>query len=107
MNGGIEAVTVGEIVTAISVISVLVMAYSNVKKAVKEQTKPVREFEERLEKCEEHLDNDNKRLMEIEKCNRLILRATRALLKEASIDNDKDGKLSKISGDIDTYLEEK
>lgn len=107
MVSGIEAITVGEIVTAISVISVLVMAYSNVKKAIKEQTKPVEQFEERLEKCEVHLDNDNKRLAEIEKCNRLILRATRALLKEASIDNDKSGKLSKISTDIDTYLEEK
>lgn len=103
----INSITIGEIVTFISVVSVFVMAYSNIKKAVEKQTQPVKDFKEELEKIKQHQDNDNKRLMDMEKCNRLILRATRALLKEASIDNDKDGKLTLISNDIDTYLESK
>lgn len=103
----INSITVGEIVTFISVVSVIVMAYSNTKKAIEKQVQPVKDFEDRIEKCEEHLDNDNKKLNDMDKCNRLILRATRALLKEASIDNDKDGKLKIISDDIDAYLESK
>lgn len=102
--GNIESITVGEIVTAISVISVFVMAYSNINKTIKEKIKPTEELKDRIEKCEEHLDNDNKKFKDLDQCQKLTLKAVRLLLDERIANDDESGRLAKMKNDIDEYL---
>lgn len=100
----VNEITIGQIVTAISVLGVIIMAIKNVNQAIEEKTKPAKEFKEELEKIKLHQDNDNKRLNDLEKCTKLTLKATRLLLDERIANDDEDGKLAKIKDDIDEYL---
>lgn len=102
----INGITIGEIVTAISVIGVIVMAIKNIYQAIEEKTKPAKEFKEELERIKQHQDNDNNRLKDLERCTKLTLKATRLLLEERIANDDEDGKLAKIKEDIDEYLYE-
>lgn len=102
----IEAVTIGEIVTTISVLTVIIMAIVSVNNWLKSKTKPIDEFKEEMAIVKRNQDNDNNRLKDLEKCSKLTLKATRALLEERIANDDEDGRLSKIKDDIDEYLYE-
>lgn len=102
----INDLTIGEIVTAISVITVFITAIASINNWLKKKTAPIDEFKKEMETVKRNQDNDNKRLKDLEKCSKLTLKATRALLEERIVNDDEDGRLAKIKDDIDEYLYE-
>ena len=70
---------------------------------LKNAIKPIKTFEDRVKSLEDHQDNDNKRLKQLEEDTRMILRATRVLVAHSATNNEK-GELKKIQNDIDEYL---
>lgn len=69
----------------------------------REAKKPRDDEKARLDAVEEHLDNDNRRLNELEGSNRLLLRAFSVML-EHEISGDHVEQLERVRDDINTYL---
>lgn len=92
----IQEITLGQLVTAIGFIIILV-GYIN------QALKPLKDFTKRIDQIEQHQDNDNKRLNKLEQETHLILKATRVLVSH-SVDNNHTGDLKKMQDEIDDYL---
>lgn len=102
----IEAITIGQVVTAISVVTAIGMAIKSVCDWLKKKTEPIDKVNDEIAVIKRNQNNDNERLKDLEKCSKLTLKATRLLLEERIANDDKDGKLSKVAVDIDEYLYE-
>lgn len=72
-------------------------------KNIKEVIKPISDFNKRVDKIEEHQDNDNKRLGKLENDTKQILLSVNALLSH-SIDNNHTGELKTRKNELDEYL---
>ena len=65
--------------------------------------KPVKDFSKRVDKIEEHQDNDNQRLITIEKDEKMILRCLNVLLLHMESGNN-TGELKKQKQELDEYM---
>lgn len=65
--------------------------------------KPLTDFNKRIDKIEEHQDNDNKRLVKLESDTKQILLSVNTLLSH-SIDNNHTAELKSRKHDLDDYL---
>ena len=90
-------------VTTLVAICAIIIAFWNVWKIKKEATKPSEERVRRLEDVEEHLDNDNRRLKDLEEASRLNLRAQLVIIDHLTTGNHTD-QLKGVKEDIQKYL---
>lgn len=91
-----DNITMGEIV-------VLIAGVTAITSFITKLTSPFTELKTRIEKIETHQDNDNKRLEELEKDTKMILKATRVLVAH-SVSNNNTGELKRVQEEIDNYL---
>lgn len=89
-------ITIGDILVLIAGLTTLIGFITKV-------TSPYTELKSRLEKVEEHQNNDNERLKALEDDTRMILKATRVLVAH-SVSNNNTGELKRIQEEIDNYL---
>lgn len=92
----IEEITLGQIVTTLAFLALLI-AY------IKAALKPLKDFTKRIDSIEKHQDNDNKRLNMLEEETHLILKATLVLVKHSE-DNNHTGELANMESEITTFL---
>lgn len=91
-----DNITIGEIV-------VLIAGVTAITGFITKLTSPFTDLKTRIEKIEQHQDNDNKRLEELEKDTKMILKATRVLVAH-SVSNNNTGELKRVQEEIDNYL---
>lgn len=94
MCGGIAAIGAAT--------AVLSRWYDKAKAPELAQDKRLEKLETRMEAVEQHLDNDNKRLNELEKGLKAVIRGLIALLSDAD-----DDKRQKALEDLNRYLIER
>jgi len=92
----IENITLGEIAVAIAF---LVALFGGLAKALE----PLKKFTHRMNKVEEHQDNDNERLNKLEMDTKQILLAVNALLGHA-MDNNHNDEIASQKKKLDEYL---
>ena len=86
-------------------VAAVVAAFWSVRKIYMEAKQPAREQAKRLKAVEDHLDNDNKRLKDLEEMTKLTLRAQLALIDAiTSEDVNKLDELHEIQKEIQDYL---
>lgn len=66
-------------------------------------TKPVKEFSSRVEKLEEHSQNDNDRLKALEADSKMSLRVLNAILGHLQTGNN-TGEMAKAKSDLENYI---
>lgn len=101
-----ESVTEFDLLAAGVVILAVLAAWNTVWTSIKnyrEAKRPRDDEKARLDALEKHVDNDNRRLNELEESNRLMLRAISQLI-EHEVTGNHDGELRKVQQDINTYL---
>lgn len=91
------------ITTISAAIAVIVRAYSVLKKPEKTQNERIEALEKKVERYEQLFDNDNRRLIELEKGNRVMQQSMLALLSHALNGNDVDS-LKKAKENLENYL---
>lgn len=102
--------------TAITIMTVLNLAWTigniisvivtKVKSPNVRQDERITSLETRTDQIEKHLDNDNKRLQEIEKGNRITQQSILALMRHA-IDGNNIDQLRKAESNMQEYLIQK
>lgn len=80
-----------------------IVLLGNVVKTVREWAKPAVDVAGRLDRHDELLANDNKRLGELEESNRLMLRAISQII-EHEVSGNHTEQLKKVRDDINSYL---
>lgn len=93
----------GGIVTISAAVTVLIKAVQKVKEPELKQNERIEALERQMEKYSKFFDNDNKRLVELEKGNTVTQQALLALLSHALNGNDVDS-LKKAKSDLENYL---
>lgn len=93
----------GGIITLAGAIAVLIKVVQKIKAPEKTQNERLDTLEKKVEKFEQFFDNDNKRLMELEKGNTVTQQAILALLSNALNGNDKDS-LKSAKSNLEQYL---
>lgn len=91
-----EDLTLGQIVTAIAIITGLAGGIGYF-------AKPIFEMLKRLHKVEEHQDSDLKRLDQLESDNKELLKSVNVMLSHMINDNDKE-KLIRRKAELDDYM---
>ena len=81
----------------------IMVAIWSAYKVIKEAKQPSEDRLKRLEDVEEHLDNDNKRLKDLEKASRLSLKAQLAILDHLTTGNHTE-QLKDVRLEIQNYL---
>lgn len=102
--------------TAITIMTVLNLAWTigniisvivtKVKSPNVRQDERITSLETRTDQVEKHLDNDNKRLQEIEKGNRITQQSILALMRHA-IDGNNIDQLREAESNMQEYLIQK
>ena len=102
--------------TAITIMTVLNLAWTigniisvivtKVKSPNVRQHESITSLETRTDQIEKHLDNDNKRLQEIEKGNRITQQSILALMRHA-IDGNNIDQLREAESNMQEYLIQK
>ena len=102
--------------TAITIMTVLNLAWTigniisvivtKVKSPNVRQDERITSLETRTDQSEKHLDNDNKRLQEIEKGNRITQQSILALMRHA-IDGNNIDQLREAESNMQEYLIQK
>lgn len=92
----IENITLGQLSLGLGFIVGLVLI-------IKQALKPLTDFNKRVDKIEEHQDNDNKRLGKLENDTKQILLSVNTLLSH-SIDNNHTNELKTRKNELDEYL---
>lgn len=87
----LEGITIGEIVTAISVIGVLIAGVGYITKPLKEYTNKQRQIDDEIENIKSHQDNDNKRLATLEADSKMTLQVLNAILGHLQTGNNTGG----------------
>ena len=93
----------GAIVTISASITVVVKVWQKSKEPETLQNERITALEKKVERFEQLFDNDNKRLVELEKGNRVMQQAMLALLSHALNGNDVDS-LKKAKDNLQNYL---
>lgn len=93
----------GAIVTISASITVIVKVWQKSKEPETLQNERISALEKKVERFEQLFDNDNKRLIELEKGNRVMQQAMLALLSHALNGNDVDS-LKKAKQNLENYL---
>ena len=83
--------------------AVMFKVYNYFKKPNTERDSTLKNINGRLEKHDEKLDNDNRRLKELEDSNKVIMRSMLALMSHA-IDGNHTDELRKARDDMQEYL---
>jgi hypothetical protein len=96
----------GAIVAVSAAIGVIVTAVKKAKTPNQRQDERIETLEHRVDKHDELLGNDKKRLDKIDEGNRVTQRALLALLKHSLDGNDTDS-LRRAESDLEVYLIEK
>lgn len=91
------------ITTISAAVAVIIKTYQLLKKPEKTQNERISLLEKKVERFEQLFDNDNKRLIELEKGNRVMQQAMLALLSHALNGNDVDS-LKKAKQNLENYL---
>lgn len=91
------------ITTVSAAIAVIVKAYQIMKKPEKTQNERITALEKKVERFEELFDNDNKRLIELERGNRIMQQSMLALLSHTLNGDDVDS-LKKAKDNLQNYL---
>ena len=91
-----ENITLGQIAVALAFIVTLFTTLAKI-------LAPVKDFAKRVDAVEEHLDNDNKRLNQLEGDTKQILLSVNTLLGH-SIDNNHNDEMAKRKKELDNYL---
>lgn len=96
----------GAIVAVAAAIGVIVSAVKKAKTPNQKQNERLDNLEHRVDRHDELLGNDKKRLDKIDEGNRVTQRALLALLKHGIDGNDIES-MRKAESDLETYLIEK
>lgn len=86
-----------------SVISIIVNLIGKAKAPVTAQDERIAKLEARMDGTESHLNNDNKRLMQIEEGNRVTQQALLAIMRH-DIDGNNMEQLKAAEIDLQEYL---
>lgn len=86
----------GSLATIAGAVAIVYNLYKNIKK-------PDTERDEALKKHSEQLDNDNKRLKELEDSNKIIMKSMLALMSH-ELDGNHTEELTKARDDLQEYL---
>lgn len=102
-----DAVTICALITSIAtIVNIITIVVTKLREPEKNQNDRINDLEERLDKVERHLENDNMRLEEIEEDNAVTHQALFALLSHALNGNDIDS-LKNARKELETYLSKK
>ena len=94
-------ITVGVLVA----LGALIVTLWNAIKAIKEMTKPAKDLVSRVDRIEEHLATDKKRLDEQEEAQKLLLRGMLLLIEyEVTGEGADKNALASLKTDISNYL---
>ena len=106
----IQTLTFEQLIGTVAVILLLIGIYNTVMSAIKthrEEKKrkdaPVNTLEEMVKSHEKRLDNDHKRLNNLEEANRIMMRAQMAILHH-EIDGNSTDSLKKSYVEIQRFL---
>lgn len=102
----IENITVGEIITALTLIGVLGGGISYVYKPIKAFNEKNKLIEKEIEAVKEHQDNDNKRLNSLEADSKMTLRVLNEILEHLQTGNNSGG-MQKVKKDLEKYIIER
>ena len=91
------------ITTIAGAVAVIVKAFQIIKKPERTQDERLEVLEKKVDRFEQLFDNDNKRLIELERGNRVTQQALLALLAHALNGNDVDG-LKEAKAKLENYL---
>lgn len=91
------------IVSVAAAVAVIVKARQKAKEPEKKQDERIQALEDEMAKFRQFFDNDNKRLVELEKGNRVTQRALLALLSHA-INGNNDTELKDAEKMLRNYL---
>lgn len=86
-----------------SVISIIVNLIGKAKAPVTAQDERIAKLEARMDGAESHLNNDNKRLMQIEEGNRVTQQALLAIMRH-DIDGNNMEQLREAESSLQEYL---
>lgn len=93
----------GAVITLSAAINIIAKLVQKIKQPEQSQTERIEVLEKKVERVERLLDNDNKRLIELERGNRVTQQALLALLSHA-INGDDIDSLRKAKQEIENYL---
>ena len=93
----------GVVMTAAGAFAVIYSIIQKAKTPNRVQNERLDKHEEWLKKHDAMLDNDNKRLIALEKSNNLTMKALLALLRHGIDGNDVDG-MRKVKTELEEYL---
>lgn len=82
---------------------VLIAGLTTIVGFITRMTSPFTDLKKRMDKIEEHQNNDNERLKVLENDTKMILKATRVLVAH-SVNNNSTGELKKVQNEMDEYL---
>lgn len=91
------------ITTVSAAIAVIVKAYQLIKKPEQNQNERIGVLEKKVERFEQLFDNDNKRLAELERGNRVTQQALLALLSHA-LNGDDVASIKEAKTKLEAYL---
>lgn len=91
------------ITTVSAAIAVLVKVYQIIKKPERTQDERIAILEKKVERHDQLFDNDNKRLLELERGNRVMQHAMLALLSHA-LNGNNTKELEDAKKDLEQYL---
>ena len=103
---GIFLAVCGGITATAAAINVIANAISKAKSPNRLQNERLDRHEEWLKRHDSMLDNDNRRLNELERSSNLTMKALLALLKHGIDGNDVEG-MKKVKDEIEDYLIER
>lgn len=92
----IENITLGQLAVGLAFLVGLAVSINTA-------TKPIRDFNKRVDDIEKHQDNDNKRLIKLEGDTKQILLSVNVLLSH-NIDNNHSKELADRKRELDDYL---
>lgn len=93
----------GAIISVAGATTIIVRAFQKAKEPEKQQDERISALEEKVEKHDKLFNNDNKRLIELEKGNRVTQQALLALLSHA-INGNNDAELKEAKVKLENYL---
>lgn len=96
----------GAIVSISAAVTVIVKVIQKAKEPEHNQDERITSLEKKVERFEQLFDNDNKRLIELERGNRIMQQSMLALLSHALNGNDVDS-LKKAKDNLQNYLIDK
>ncbi len=91
------------IVTLAAVVTIIRQGKERAATPDRLQNERIAKLEDRIDKIEMHLDNDNKRLREIEEANHVVLQALLAIIGY-SLDGTDNEKLRNAKTELEAYL---